>query len=62
MTVRLEGATMRHYMALPNQSWYTQVRPRIGGIVFWGRASYPGAIESQDNRQICPHPERSPQH
>ncbi|KYO28151.1 hypothetical protein Y1Q_0009079 [Alligator mississippiensis] len=25
VTVRLEGATMRHYMALPNQSWYTQL-------------------------------------
>ncbi|XP_025070707.1 autophagy-related protein 2 homolog A [Alligator sinensis] len=25
VTVQLEGATMRHYMALPNQSWYTQL-------------------------------------
>ncbi|KAJ7307129.1 hypothetical protein JRQ81_009111 [Phrynocephalus forsythii] len=26
VTLRLEGATMRHYMALAHQSWYSQVR------------------------------------
>ncbi|XP_063002254.1 LOW QUALITY PROTEIN: autophagy-related protein 2 homolog A [Elgaria multicarinata webbii] len=25
VTLRLEGATMRHHMALPHQSWYTQM-------------------------------------
>lgn len=29
VTLRLEGATIRHRMALAHQSWYTQVRPDL---------------------------------
>lgn len=51
MTLRLHKATLRHYMALPEQSWHSQVNRRGLGSRFGSGGRVKG-VEAGEGNQL----------